>query len=198
MSVLILLAGSHWYSGSAISPPLRAGMQEICDHSLAILVEPPGSSAMGRLLNLSLKRVLMKAAQQNRLKFQATTIRGAIGVDRVLKEAMACSGFALLRCLPTPAKAEAAGRARPLSRLRYQKPQSQWYLFTRQRRGYRPASRQQVAIYRQKDGTDTLPFALGRGDRHMQHNLNRSACMSCSTSSADAFYPMWRPADCHC
>ena len=37
----------------------------------------------------------------------------AIGVDRLLKEAMACSGFALLRCLPAPAKAEAAGRARP-------------------------------------------------------------------------------------
>ena len=45
-----------------------------------------------------------------------------IGVDRLLKEAMACSGFALLRCLPAPAKAEAAGRARPRSKLRWWRP----------------------------------------------------------------------------
>ena len=93
-------------------------MQEICDHSPAILVKPPGSSAMGLWLNLSLKRVLMKAVQQFCLEDQVTITIEAIGVDRLLKEAVACSGFALLRCPPGPAKAEAAGRARPRSTLR--------------------------------------------------------------------------------
>ena len=89
---------------------------------------------------------------------------------------MACSSLALLHCLPAPAKAEAAGRERPRCRLRWWNRQSQFHLFTRQRRGHRPASRQQGVNYRQKEGMDTLPFALGRGDRHMQHNLDRSAC----------------------
>lgn len=38
-------------------------MQETCDHSPAIPVKLPESSAMGLLPNLSLKRVLMKAAR---------------------------------------------------------------------------------------------------------------------------------------
>ena len=58
---------------------------------------------MGLLLNLSLKRVLMKAAQQNCFVNQMTTMTEAIDVDRLLKEAKAYSGFALLRGLPAPA-----------------------------------------------------------------------------------------------